>query len=40
MKSPKNNVQWTEEKIARIMDSAKEKKRKNALQINKIVGTQ
>ena len=40
MKSPKNTVQWTEEKIAKIMKTANEKKRKNALQINKIVGTQ
>ena len=40
MKSPKNTVQWTEEKIARLMKKANEKKRKNALQINKIVGTQ
>ena len=40
MKSPKNTVQWTEEKIAKLMKKANEKKRKNALQINKIVGTQ
>ena len=40
MKSPKNTVQWTEEKISKIMKMANEKKRKNALQINKIVGTQ
>ncbi len=40
MKSPKNTVHWTEEKIARLMKKANEKKRKNALQINKIVGTQ
>jgi len=40
MKSPKNNVQWTEEKIVKLMKKANEKKRKNALQINKIVGTQ
>ena len=39
MKSPKNNVQWTEEKIAKIMNTAKEKKRKNALQIQKVIGT-
>ena len=40
MKSPKNTVQWNEEKIAKLMKKANEKKRKNALQINKIVGTQ
>ena len=40
MKSPKNTVQWTEEKVAKLMKIANEKKRKNALQINKIVGTQ
>ena len=39
MKSPKNSVQWTEEKIANIMKTAKEKKRKNALQIQKVIGT-
>ena len=40
MKSPKNTVQWNEEKIAKLMKKANEKKRKNALQINKIVVTQ
>ena len=39
MKSPKNSVQRTEEKIANIMKTAKEKKRKNALQIQKVIGT-
>ena len=40
MKSPKNNIMWNEEKMNKVIDSVKEKKRKNALQINKIVGTQ
>ena len=39
MKSPNNNIHWTEEKIAKIMKTAKEKKRKNALQIQKVIGT-
>ena len=39
MKSPKNRIQWNEEKMAKVIDSVKEKKRKNALQIQKVIGT-
>ena len=39
MKSPKNNIMWNEEKMTKIINSVKEKKRKNALQIQKVIGT-